>query len=133
MLIQCRITVSALISTTQTWCNATDCSKTGKMKVHAIFIDFRKAFDLFDHKLLLNKLAIMNINKPFWLWLISFLSGRVKKVHLNGTLSSIATYPAGVPQGSVISPSLYIDDLEDVMQEQLKISMEKYADDCTQH
>jgi hypothetical protein len=36
-------TVWALISTTQTWFNATDCSKAGKMWVHATFIDFRKA------------------------------------------------------------------------------------------
>jgi hypothetical protein len=60
-------TVSALISTAQTWFNATDCSKTGKMGVHAAFIDFRKAFDLVEHNILLNKLAVMNINKPFWL------------------------------------------------------------------
>ena len=60
-----RSTVSALISTTQTWFNATDYSKTGKMGVHAVFIDFRKAFDLVDHKRLLNILAPMNINKPF--------------------------------------------------------------------
>ena len=44
-----RSTVSALISTTQTWFNATDYSKTGKMGVHTVFIDFRKAFDLVDH------------------------------------------------------------------------------------
>ena len=57
-------------------------------------------------------------------------------MNLNGTLSSIATCPAGVPQGSVISPILfntYIDDLEDALPEQLKVSTDKYADDCTQH
>jgi hypothetical protein len=58
---QHRSTVSALISTTQTWFNATHCSKTGKMGVHAAFIDFHKAFDLVDHNILLNKLAVMNI------------------------------------------------------------------------
>ena len=41
-----RSTVSALISTTQTWFNATDYSETGKMGVHALFIDFRKALIL---------------------------------------------------------------------------------------
>ncbi len=78
----------------------------------------------------------MNINKPFWLWIKNFLSGRVQQVNLNGTLSSIATCPAGIPQGSVISPILfntYVDDLEDALPEQLKVSTDKYADDCTQH
>ena len=129
-----RNTVSALISTTQTWFNVTDCSKTGKMGVHAVFIDFRKAFDLVDHKRLLTKLALMNINKPFWLW--NFLSGRVRQVNINGSLSSIALCLAGVSQGSVIAPTLfniYVDDLEDTLPEQLKVSTEKYADDCTQH
>ena len=129
-------TVSALISTTQTWFNATDYSKTGKMGVHAVFIDFRKASDLVDHKLLLNKLALMNINKPFWLCIKSFLSRRVQQVNVNGSLSSIASCPAGVLQGSVIASTLfntYIDYLEDTLPEQLKVSAEKYADDCTQH
>ena len=98
------------------------------MGVHAVFIDFRKAFDLVDHKSLLNKLALMNINKPFWLWIKSFLSGIVQQVNINGSLSSIASCAAVVPQGSVIAPTLfniYIDDLEDTLPEQLKVIMQK--------
>ena len=132
---QHRSTVSALISTTQTWFDATDCSKTGKKGVHVVFIDFHKAFDLVDHNTLLNKLAAMNINKHFWLWIKSFLTGRVQQVNLNRTLSSIATCPAGVPKGSVLSPALfnvYIDDLEDTLPEQFKVKTDKYADDCTE-
>ena len=132
-----RSTVSALISNTQTWFNATDYSKTGKMRVHAVFIDFRKAFDLVDHKLLLNKLALMNINKPFWLWIKSFLSGRVQQVNVNGSLSSHCIVsgwsPARLSNSSYSLCSTYIDDLEDTLPEQLKVSTEKYADDCTQH
>ena len=132
-----RSTVSALISTTQTWFNATDYSKTGKMGVHAVFIDFRKAFDLVNHKLLLNKLALMNINKPFWLWIKSFLSGRVQQVNVNGSLSSHCIVsgwsPARLSNSSYSLCNTYIDDLEDTLPEQLKVSTEKYADECTQH
>jgi hypothetical protein len=77
------------------------------------------------HNILLNKLAVMNINKPFWLWIKSFLSGRVQQVNLNGTLSSTATCLAGVPQDSLIYRIIfntYIDDLEDALPEQLKVS-----------
>ena len=98
---ECRSTVSALISTTQTWFNATNCPRT----VHMVFC---KAFDLVDHKRLLSRLALMNINKPFWLLIKSFLSGRVQQVNINGSLSSIASCPAGVPQGSVIAPTVLI-------------------------
>lgn len=59
-----RSTVSALISTTQNWFNAIDNSNTGRMGVHAVFIDFRKAFDLVAGSY---ELAAMNINKPFWM------------------------------------------------------------------
>ena len=57
-------------------------------------------------------------------------------MNVNGSLFSIASCPAGVSQGSVIALTLfntYIDDLEDTLPEQLKVSTEKYADDCTQH
>ena len=103
--------------------------------IHALFIDFRKAFDLVDHGILLNKLAHMNVNKSFWLWVKSFLSGRTQPVKLNQSLSSIACCPAGVPQGSVLLPTLFnihIDDLDACVPEELEVSTHKYADDCTQ-
>ena len=99
-----RSTVSALISTTQNWYNATDKSQSGRKGVHAIFIDFRKGFDVV---ILLEKLASMNVSKPFWLWIRSFFIGRTQQVNLHGTLSSIQLCPLGVPQGSVISPTLF--------------------------
>lgn len=132
---QDRSTVSALVSISQKWFNATDNSKTGKSGIHAIFIDFRKAFDLIDHRILLHKLAAMNVTKSFWLWIHSFLSGRIQQVKVCGILSSIAPCPAGVPQGSVISPALFnvhINDLEDAVPNHLNIDTCKYADDCTQ-
>ena len=84
-----RSTVSALISTTQSWYNATDNSQLGRKGVHVIFIDFRKAFDLVNHNILLEKLACMNVSKSFWLWIKSFLTGRTQQVNLRGILSSI--------------------------------------------
>ena len=58
---------------TQPWFSATDNSHQGKSGIHALFIDFKKAFDLVDHEVLLNKLARMNVNKSFWMWTKSFL------------------------------------------------------------
>ena len=47
-----RSTVFALISTTQSWYNATDNSQSGRKGVHVIFKDFRRAFDLVNHNIL---------------------------------------------------------------------------------
>ena len=133
---QGRSTVSALISIMQKWYDATDNSPSGRKGVHAVFIDFRKAFDLVDHNILLEKLSYMRINKSLWLWISSFLSSRTQQVNLNGTLSSIANCPCGVPQGSVLSPALFnihINDLENSFPDDMDIDTTKYADDCTEH
>ena len=79
-----RSTVSALTFVTQHWYNATDTSKDGRSAVHALFLDFRKAFDLVDHGILLWKLAELNVNKSFWLWTKSFLEGRSQQLKLDG-------------------------------------------------
>jgi hypothetical protein len=78
----------------------------------------------------------MNVNKPFWLWIRSFLTGRTQQVNLHGILSSIQPCPFGVSQGSVISPTLFnvhINDLEDTVPNLVNINTCKYADDCTQY
>ena len=75
-----RSTTSALIAITQPWFNATDSICRDTAGIHALFIDFRKAFDLIDDGILLNKLAHTNVNKNFWLWVKSFLSGRNQQV-----------------------------------------------------
>ena len=123
-----RSTVSALISMTQNWHDVTDNSNTGKKGVHIMFLDFRKAFDSVDHRILLTKLAKIKVLKALWLWIKSFLTGRTQQVKLQGVMSSSACYPAGVPQGSVLSPTLFnihIDDLDDPE----NINAHKY--DCT--
>ena len=94
----------------------TDNSRDGRMGVHALFIDFRKTFDLVDHGILLRMLAEMNVSKCFWLWTRSFLEGRSQQINLGGALSSIMPWPLGVPQRSVLSPTLFnvhVNDFED--------------------
>ena len=52
--------MTALASITQDWYNVTD-SGSLYNGVHVVFVDFRKAFDLVDHGVLLTKLAGMGI------------------------------------------------------------------------
>ena len=128
--------MSALTNISQNWFNVTDNTHSAKNGVHALFIDFRKAFDLVDHGILLRKLAEMNVTKAFWLWTRSFLKDRRQQVKLAGTLSSLKPCTAGVPQGSVMSPAalfnVHINDIENSIPDGLSINICKYADDCTQ-
>ncbi|CAB4006361.1 Hypothetical predicted protein [Paramuricea clavata] len=87
-----------------------------------------------DHRILLSKLAYMNLTKSFCLWIRDFLSMRSQQVKLFQMLSLSAPCPTGVPQGSVSSSMLfnvYIDDLEDQIPANLTVVTSKYADNCT--
>ena len=128
-----RSTVTALACNTQDWFNATDlgCKTEG---VHIVFVDFRKAFDLVDHAILLTKLAASGVNRGFWKWTQSFLTGRTLQVKLPGALSKVGQVIAGVPQGGVISPILFnvhINDVDKDIPSSLGIKSCKFADDLT--
>lgn len=99
-----RSTASALPCISHNWFNVTE-KLRDKNEMHALFTDFRKAFDLVDHGILLRKLAVMNVTKGFCLWVRSFLDGKSQQVNSGGSLSSTKPCPARVPQGSVVSPT----------------------------
>ena len=98
--------MTALASITLDWYNATD-SGNPYNGVHVVFVDFRKAFDLVDHGVLLTKRAGMGITKSFWKWTQKYLSGRTQQFNLPGVLSRHGEVIAGVPLGGVISPTLF--------------------------
>ena len=127
-----RSTVTALTSITQDWFNATEPTSLF-CGVHALFLDFRKAFDLVDHATLLEKLATMNISRSFWNWVQSYLSGRTSQVKLPGVVSCSGEVIVGVPQGGVISRTLFNVFIDDCYPPGVSINTCKYADDCTQY
>ena len=92
----------ALLSMLHSWNGSTD--GTGAT-VRVILFDFKKAFDLIDHGLLVTKLQTYNL--PHWVvnWITDFLTCRKQRVKLNqGDYSDWAEVHAGVPQGTKLSP-----------------------------
>jgi hypothetical protein len=65
-----------------------------------------KAFDTVWVKALLYKLGKYGIKGDLLCWLNSYLSKRTQRVMIKDALSGIGHLHAGVPQGSVLGPSL---------------------------
>jgi hypothetical protein len=83
------------------------------MSTAVVFLDIEKAFDTTWHYGLLYKLSKLEFSTNLIKLLGSFLSQRKFRVSVEGEMSTPRVMQAGVPQGSVLSPTLfnmYIDD-----------------------
>jgi hypothetical protein len=118
-------TSDAVIKVIEDWSEATDKQE----EIHAVFFDFSKAFDLVDHDILLNKI---NKHIPRWLttWIAQYLINRTQRVKIQEFKSEWKNVEAGVIQGSVLGPTLFILFLNDINEYIPKdTKAPKYADD----
>ena len=106
-----------------------DSFQEGK-KTAAIWVDMEKAFDRVWRDGLLLKLKDYNIKKNMFKWIQSYLSRRKARVEVQGIKSRQATIRQGVPQGGVLSPTLFlifVNDIKNILCREVNMSM--YADD----
>ena len=99
-------------------------------EVRGIFLDISKAFDKVWHKGIIFKLQQNGISGKLLRVLSDFLKDRKQRVILNGQFSSWTSVNAGVPQGSILGPLLfliYINDLADGLSSNAKL----FADDTS--
>ena len=76
--------------------------------VGCVLVDFRKDFNLVDHKLILQKLKQYKINKLSLSWFESYLSHRTQQVNSNTNQSKTGSVLYGVPHGSILGPLLFL-------------------------
>ena len=93
-----------------------------------VFCDLSKAFDRVWHKGLLFKLQTYGITGDILQWFKSYLCNRSQRVLYKDLLSSKLDVFAGVPQGSVLGPLLFLIYVNDVADNMLSMCR-LFADD----
>ena len=83
-------------------------------KVLAVFFDLSKAFDKVWNEGLLLKLLQAGVHGKMYKWLSDFLFNRTARVKLDGTISRQVKLREGVPQGGVVSPTLFLVYINDI-------------------
>ena len=97
-----------------------------------VLLDLSSAFDMVNHQILLGRLQKRyGVNGTVLDWLESYLSGRMQSVRIGNETSEPVCLKRGVPQGSVLGPSLfslYVAPIEDIV-ESYGLTCAVYADD----
>ena len=91
---------------------------------------FRPAFDLISHECLLEKLRIYQCDDNSSKWFRSYLTGRTQQTTIKGHLSETAVITAGIPQGSILGPLLFILYMNDLPLH-IDNNIDMFADDST--
>ena len=97
--------------------------------VDVVYLDFAKAFDKVDIGKNLRKLKSLGIHGNLGKWLLSFLSGRLQCVLVNGKKSQPKPVLSGVPQGSVLGPLLFLILIGDIDKDIVTPFLSSFADD----
>ncbi|CAH1248760.1 STRA6 [Branchiostoma lanceolatum] len=95
-----------------------------------IRLDISRAFDRVWHRGLIAKLDAIGVKGSLLRWIKDYLSDRQLKVVISGKTSSSKAINAGVPQGSILDPLLFLIFIDDITEKLTNTAM-LYTDDTS--
>ena len=119
-------TVNQLLNITDDIGKALDSGK----EVRVVFCDISRAFDRVWHEGLLYKLEKIGIGEDLLSWFKNYLSERKQRVVIGGHMSDTYTITAGVPQGSILGPMLFLIFINDIVCD-IACNIRLFADDTS--
>ena len=94
-----------------------------------VFIDLQKAFETVDHGILLSKLNHYGVRGASYQWFKSYLIGRQQYTTIAHLKSDLRGINYGVPQGSMLGPTLFLLYINDLNQAIVHSKVHHFADD----
>lgn len=106
-------------------------AKSNKLITSALFLDIKGAFDHVSANKLLKICQKLGLPKSLILWLECFLNQRSIQLAFDGNIQEKQSIEIGIPQGSPISPILFLIYIKDLFKERelTDIRIPSYLDD----
>ena len=104
-------------------------SFANKEHIIGVFMDLSKAFDTIDHDILIYKLKRYGIQGIALSWIRDYLTNRKQYVLFQSSESPKSNVLCGVPQGSILSPLLFLIYINDIIYSSPLLSFILFADD----